>query len=390
MLPIEYRIMNEEESVTLDFKKEIYGSGKSGEFIKDVAAFANALSNEKYRYIVIGVKEQNGLKEYFNVDRTAIGDVSNYQQLIDQNIEPGIPINIKYVKIEETELAVFVIGPCDNPPYVIKKQSGNNREGVIYIRNGTSTRFAKRQELDLMYQLKQKVQRKDISVGFNQSFESSITLPALNSKDIENSPSNIRRREIVNEINIRKSPSYVKPFSLDFYHSTNKLLGEDIPVSSADDSELQQMLLEVDTNYIKNDNYYYFEQIDNHLNLLINNQGAEPLNDCMIKLMVPKLDGLNIADTIYDEPADSRLFNFQYAQSYQYPSVEEKDNMFVITETVGTIKHKLPTEAFIENIRITFTPELIDSLIPIQYELYADNYPDIISGDLTIKVVSTD
>ncbi len=64
--------------------------------------------------------------------------------------------------------------------------------------------------------------------------------------------------------------------------------------------------------------------------------------------------------------------------------------MFVITETVGTIKHKLPTEAFIENIRITFTPELIDSLITIQYELYAENYPDIISGDLTIKVVSKD
>ncbi|MFL0584939.1 helix-turn-helix domain-containing protein [Solibacillus silvestris] len=390
MLPIEYRIINEDESVTLDFKKEIYGSGKSGEIIKDVAAFANALSNEIYRYIVIGVKEQNGLKEYFNVDRNAVGDVSNYQQLIDQNIEPGVPINIKYVNIEENELAVFVIGPCDNPPYVIKKQSGNNREGVIYIRNGTTTRFAKRQELDLMYQLKHKVQRKDISVGFNESFESSITLPALDSKDIENSPSNIRRREIENEINIRKSPFYVKPFLLDFYHNTNKLLGEDIPVSSADDSELQQMLLEVDTDYIYNDNYYYFEQIGNHLNLVINNQGAEPLNDCTIKLMVPKIDGLIIADTIYDDPAESRLFNLQYAISHQYPSVEEKDNMFVITETVGTIKHKLPTEAFIENIRITFTPELIDSLITIQYELYADNYPDIISGDLTIKVVSKD
>lgn len=61
MLPIEYRIINEEESVTLDFKKEIYGSAKSGEFIKDVAAFANALTNEIYRYIVIGVKEQMAL-----------------------------------------------------------------------------------------------------------------------------------------------------------------------------------------------------------------------------------------------------------------------------------------------------------------------------------------
>ncbi|MGA3601660.1 RNA-binding domain-containing protein [Lysinibacillus agricola] len=51
---------NEDESVTLDFKKEVYGREKNGEFLKDVAAFANALSNDLYRYIVIGVKDQNG------------------------------------------------------------------------------------------------------------------------------------------------------------------------------------------------------------------------------------------------------------------------------------------------------------------------------------------
>ncbi|MEX3743511.1 MULTISPECIES: RNA-binding domain-containing protein [Lysinibacillus] len=51
---------NEDESVTLDFKKEVYGREKNGEFLKDVAAFANELSNDLYRYIVIGVKDQNG------------------------------------------------------------------------------------------------------------------------------------------------------------------------------------------------------------------------------------------------------------------------------------------------------------------------------------------
>src|SRR5699024_11984128 len=69
LIPIEYRIENEDESVTLDFKREIYTKEKNQEFLKDVVAFANALSNDPYRYIVIGVKEQSGLKEYFDIKR---------------------------------------------------------------------------------------------------------------------------------------------------------------------------------------------------------------------------------------------------------------------------------------------------------------------------------
>ncbi|MFJ7891377.1 helix-turn-helix domain-containing protein [Lysinibacillus xylanilyticus] len=390
MFPIEYRIENEDESVTLDFKKEVYGSEKKGEFLKDVAAFANALSNDLYRYIVIGVKDQNGIKEYFNVVRNDVGDVSNYQQLIDQNIEPNIPINIKYVKIEENELAVFVIGPCDNSPYVFKKDYLKNKQGIIYIRNGTSTRFAKRQELDLMYQRRQKVQRSDILVGFDELNESSIELRALDSKELKNSPSNKRKREIEHEINNRKSPSYTMSLKMlrDFDINTSlRIFDSEIPLTSADDSELQQMLLDVKDDYRNNDNYYYFEEVGNHFNLIILNQGSEPLNDCTIKLKVPIKGGVRIADDIYDNPADSSLLFRNSFESSQYPYVEKKDTTYIITENFKTIKHKLPTKVFQEDIRIVFPPSLEDTLLTIHYEIYADNYPDVISGDLTIKVV---
>ena len=390
MLPIEYRIENEDESVTLDFKKEVYGREKNGEFLKDVAAFANALSNDLYRYIVIGVKDQNGMKEYFNVDRDDVGDVSKYQQLIDQNIEPNIPINVKYVNIEENELAVFEIGPCDNPPYVLKKDYQKNKQGIIYIRNGTSTRFAKRQELDLMYQRRQKVQRSDILVGFNELIESSIELRALDSKEIKNSPSNKRKREIEHEINYRKSPFSTESLKmLRSFDTSLRLLGSEIPLSSADDSELQQMLLDVKNDYRENDNYYYFEEVGNRFNLFILNQGAEPLNDCTIKLKLPIKDGLRIAHDIYDDPAELSLFTRHSFEPSQYPDVEKKDTMYIITEKFKTIKHKLPTKVFLEEIRIIFPPSLKDTLLTIQYEIYADNYPDVISGDLSIKVVES-
>ncbi|WP_179288289.1 AlbA family DNA-binding domain-containing protein [Shouchella clausii] len=157
MIPIEYRIENEDESGTLDFKREIYIKDKNHEFLKDVVALANALSNDLYRYIVIGVKEQSGFKEYFDVKRDDVGDVANYQQLIDQNIEPNIPINIEYVEINDKNLAIFKIGPCYNAPYMFKKDYRKINQGMIFIRTGTSTRLAKRQELNLMYQNRKKI-----------------------------------------------------------------------------------------------------------------------------------------------------------------------------------------------------------------------------------------
>ncbi|PAD44843.1 hypothetical protein [Shouchella clausii] len=145
------------------------------------------------------------------------------------------------------------------------------------------------------------------------------------------------------------------------------------------------MLLNVDKDYRDHNNYYLFEKVGNRLNLFIHNQGIEPLKNCTIKLKFPIQDGLYIADNIYDEPGNfSRLININYQQ---YPIVEKKELLYVITEKVNTIQHKLPTELFQEEIRVVIFPLLIDSNLSIQYEIYADNYPDVINGNLSIKVI---
>src|SRR5699024_10759362 len=159
---------NEDESVTLDFKREIYTKEKNQEFLKDVVAFANALSNDPYRYIVIGVKEQSGLKEYFDIKREDVGDVANYQQLIDQNIEPNIPIKIAYEEVRNKNIEKFKIGHCDKAEYMIKKDYRKMELGKTYIRTATATRLATRQDVDLMYINRKQTKRKDVVVGFNE------------------------------------------------------------------------------------------------------------------------------------------------------------------------------------------------------------------------------
>ncbi|HLR79163.1 MAG TPA: ATP-binding protein [Bacillota bacterium] len=388
MIPIEYRIENEDESVTLDFKREIYTKEKNQEFLKDVVAFANALSNDPYRYIVIGVKEQSGLKEYFDIKREDVGDVANYQQLIDQNIEPNIPINIDYVEVSNKNLAIFKIGPCDNAPYMFKKDYRKMKQGMIYIRTATSTRLATRQELDLMYRNRKKIKRKDIVVGFNESLDTILQLPALSDKEVNNIPSKVRRKQIKSEINLRKMPHYNKGVN-HLMRSSMMWFEREKPLSARDDDELQQMLVDVKKEYQEHDNYYLFEEVGSRFNLFIHNQGGEPLKNCTIKLKIPNKKGLYIANDIYDEPGNySRLINTNYQHS-GYPTVEKNESIYIVSAEINSIKHKLHTELFREEIRVVFFPNLIGSIIPINYEIYAENYPDVINGQLSIEVIKS-
>src|SRR5699024_10851408 len=112
-------------------------------------------------------------------------------------------LNIDYVEVSNKNLAIFKIGPCDNEPYMFKKDYRKMKQGIIYIRTATSNRLATRQELDLMYRNRKKIKRKDIVVGYNESLDTILQLPALSDKEVNNISSKVRRKQIKSEINLR-------------------------------------------------------------------------------------------------------------------------------------------------------------------------------------------
>ncbi|WP_338652678.1 ATP-binding protein [Sporosarcina psychrophila] len=378
-IPIEYRIQNETESITLDFKKEVYGRPKKQEFIKDVAAFANAITSDTYRYIVIGVKETNGEKEFVGVNREDFDDVASYQQIIDQNIEPNIPLTLDFPSIQDKTIAIFKIGPCINPPYVLKRDTDKYKQGLIFIRKGTTTRLANRQDLDIMFQGRQKVSSRDIRVGLNKNIDSSIEFSALSQEEVDEIPSRSRERHIIEELKYRKSPMY-RP-ELRFY--SNHFSLEEIPVHQQSDAQLQESLKKIPKNYRDEDGYYLFEQKGSFFNLYVFNEGSETLRNCKVTLTVPRQHGLLIANKIHPQ--------FKYQDIYgnygsDYPYVEKTETSYTITENIEIIRHKQITSLFDEDIRLALKPEIIGDKIPIQYEIHAENLPDVITGELEIRV----
>lgn len=162
----------ESESSSLDYKFKSYDLSdklKKYEFLKDVSSMANTLSDQD-KYIVIGVKEQNGIaSEFQNVEEKF--DEANYQQYLYSNIEPAINFEYKQIIFKGFKLYYFRIHNNIDRPYLFKKKvnSGtqtkfNPGDGVIRI--GTSTRRLTRTDLDLIFQRKYEVEdrRTDLEV----------------------------------------------------------------------------------------------------------------------------------------------------------------------------------------------------------------------------------
>ncbi|MGN8068418.1 AlbA family DNA-binding domain-containing protein [Mucilaginibacter sp. 22184] len=153
-------IENESENTKLDFKLEQYpiekGNDKKGEFLKDICAFANLISKED-KFIIIGVKEKNGVANDFKpVDK--LHDQASYQQFLNQYIEPEINFEYKEIIHQGNRLAYFRLFNNNKRPYLFKKEykdlqpKGNQyRIGTGFIRSGTSTRELKRDDFEKIY-----------------------------------------------------------------------------------------------------------------------------------------------------------------------------------------------------------------------------------------------
>lgn len=151
------------EGHSIDFKRDQYPiekHGKKHEILKDISAMANHPSNED-KYIIIGVKEKNGVASEF-YDINELIDQATYQQYLDSNIEPKINFEYKSFIYDDHQLAYFRIFDNNDRPYLIKKAVQNSsdknkiefKEGDGFIRVGTSTDKMTRHDFDNIYKSK--------------------------------------------------------------------------------------------------------------------------------------------------------------------------------------------------------------------------------------------
>ena len=200
-------ILYENENTRLDFKRDEYKKDDYVSLLKDVLSMANAFS-EQERFIIIGLKpksiDDRGLKG-INGNLT---DAATFQQLVYENIEPELSIDYFSMFIEETQLGIIKISNCINPPYLMKKDYGNEKQklfkGEGFIRKGTHQTRLVRADFDKYIQNKvdEKYFNDDIKITFiANNLKNQIELVSF--EDIQR-PSQIQKEKILTILEKKK------------------------------------------------------------------------------------------------------------------------------------------------------------------------------------------
>lgn len=141
------------ESEMLDFKSQQYpfvgaSDDEKSELLKDILAFANAWKTSD-AYILIGIEEApggratvQGITEHF--------DDADLQQFVNSKTNATVNFSYLAVTVVERSVGVIRIKKKQRRPVYLTKKYGRLKQGIVYIRLGSSTGQAKPEEIAAM------------------------------------------------------------------------------------------------------------------------------------------------------------------------------------------------------------------------------------------------
>lgn len=152
-------IENEKENDLCDFKRTFYHSKKYVDMIKDIVAFANNIICDD-KYIIFNIDDEThkvGTEKIENLP-----DISTINELIRGHVEPYINIELGEFLYENSNVVyIKILKENMDRPYIIKKEKGYDgknsiNQGDIFIRKNATNFKANREDLDKIYDTREK------------------------------------------------------------------------------------------------------------------------------------------------------------------------------------------------------------------------------------------
>ncbi|WP_051506861.1 AlbA family DNA-binding domain-containing protein [Saccharibacillus sacchari] len=160
------------EGECLDYKQTQYSPDKTIDFIKDVIAMANVISDED-KYIIIGIKDRKEGKDFIGITPEEFRDSAEYAVILSSYVEPDIAFEYFKYELKGKAYGIFKIFGNTDRPYVVKKNKAIfHKEGEAtsqkkatylqvgdsWIRKGSHNSRLQRRDLDLIYEGKEQVE----------------------------------------------------------------------------------------------------------------------------------------------------------------------------------------------------------------------------------------
>ena len=370
----------------MQFRKRPYGSKGIECFLRDVLALANT-SVDGPRFVVIGVDiDSRGRRRVHKVSEKDFLGKPAYTSLANDYIEPPLKIRYKPLSIDGDRVGVVEIGNCQDRPYMMRVDySETLRRGDAYLRlDNTAIKMGRRQ-LQLLFEKKfqDSVSARNIEVGFpGEIIHKDRTIKSCDLSGLPSAMAASKLEQLL-QIQMNSSGSGSTTVMARLVHA--RLYGSDDPYISRSVEELVEEMKQIGHQYRHHDRHFLFEENCERLQLVVYNQGAEPVVDASIALVLPKGDDLFIADRLPKVLRDDEFVDRSPDDIASYPSVNLHKKSIHISRRIGDIPVDEPVEVFASPVRICVGPALVGRRFGIRYTLHGRNLRSPATGKLRLN-----
>jgi hypothetical protein len=370
---------------SVQFRKDKYGSSGIRSFLRDVLALANAPIDGP-RHIVVGADfDCKGRKQVYSIDAEDFSGKPSYQSLANEFIEPPVRIRYKPVTVDGQRVGVFEIGDSQDRPYMMRiDYSETLRRGDAYVRVRNNAMKMGRRQLSELFERKfrDSVSAGDIEIGFpGEIIHKDL---ALSSCDLSQLPSAIASQKLNQLIDIRNNSQSTGSTTVMARLTHARLFGADNPYVDRTPEQLMQEMQELRAKYRDQDSHFLFESRAERVQMVVYNQGDEPIIDASLALTMPNHNAFYVADSLPKVPRKAGFADRTPDEIATYPSVLLKDDSVQITSKIGDIPVGEPVDVFISPLRLCIGRELGGKKFGIRYALHGQNLRAPAKGQLRL------
>lgn len=369
----------------IQFRKQKYGSSGIRSFLRDVLAMANA-PVEGPRYIVVGADfDSRGRKVVHAVDADDFSGKPSYQSLANEYIEPPLRIRYKPVSLDGKRVGVFEIADSQDKPYMMRiDYSEKLRRGDAYTRSNDNVMKMGRRQLSELFERKfrDSVSAGDIEIGFpGEIIHKDLSLAVC---DLSALPSAEASKKLDQLISIRSKTRKTGSTTVMARLTHARLFGADDPYVDRSPEDLIKEMQQLRVKYRNHDNHFLFESHAERLQMVIYNQGEEPIIDASLSLVMPNHNAFYVADKLPKLPRKDGFADRTPDEIASYPSVTLKDDAVHVTVKVGDVPVGEPLDVFVSPLRLCVGKELGGKRFGIRYSLHGQNLRSPAKGNLRL------
>ena len=372
-------------STALQFRKHAYGRQNVQDFLRDVLAMANA-SVEGARYIITGVGfDSKGRKRVYGIDRDDFSGKPAYQALASEHIEPAVRLRYEPAMIDGERVGVFEIGDCQDRPYMMRVDySETLRRGDAYARiNEVPVKLGRRQ-LQALFEKKfrDSVTAANIEIGFpGEIIHKDRRVRTVDLAELPSAVASAKLRELIAaKERVRESASNTLVARL----THARLFGTDSPYEERSREEIQAEMRQIERRYRNHDCHYLFETHGTELQLVVLNQGDEPIRGASLTLVMPNHSAFHVASELPGLRRDDGFVARTPAEQADYPAVTLRDGSVHVSAQLDGIDPGAPIGVFVTPLRICVGAGLAGRRLGIRYSLMAQNLRAAATGKLRL------